>query len=82
MIKVNLFGLWFCFFCKGQGTKVTFVLNQDFHDGYADDNSAAYNILARNVKKEVRYSGISVWTNYLPLYVLNGAQLKIVHPDA
>ena len=33
---------------------MTFVLNQDFHSGYADDNSAAYNILARNVKKEVR----------------------------
>ena len=33
---------------------VTFVLNQDFHSGYANENSAAYNILANSVKKEVR----------------------------
>lgn len=37
----------------GQGRKVSFVLNQDFHNGYDNENSAAYNILASNVKKEV-----------------------------
>lgn len=37
----------------GKGKKVSFVLNQDFHDGYDNENSAAYNILANNVKKEV-----------------------------
>ena len=32
---------------------MSFVLNQDFHNGYDNVNSAAYNILASNVKKEV-----------------------------
>ena len=38
---------------------MSFVLNQDFHDGYADENSAAYDILANSVKKEVRYKAIA-----------------------
>ena len=33
---------------------MSFVLNQDFHSGYANENSAAYNILANNVKQEVK----------------------------
>ena len=41
----------------GQGQKVSFVLNQDFHNGYDNENSAAYNILASNVKKEVSFKG-------------------------
>ena len=43
------------FFFVGKGKKVSFVLNQDFHDGYDNENSAAYNILANNVKKEVSW---------------------------
>ncbi|KAM7437126.1 hypothetical protein ABFA07_013198 [Porites harrisoni] len=37
----------------GKGEKVSIILNQDFHDGYANENSAAYEILANSVKKEV-----------------------------
>ena len=33
---------------------MSFVLNQDFHSGYANENSTAYSILANNVKREVR----------------------------
>ena len=38
----------------GKGRKVSLVLNQDFHSGYANENSAAYDILANNLKQEVR----------------------------
>ena len=33
---------------------MSFVLNQNFYDEYANENSAAYDILANNLKKEVR----------------------------
>ena len=36
-----------------------FVLNQDFHSGYANENSTAYSILASNVKGEVRFTVVS-----------------------
>ena len=38
---------------------MSFVLNQDFHDGYGNENSSAYNILANNVKNEVRCKLVS-----------------------
>lgn len=44
--------LLFC--CTGKGSRVSFVLNQDFHSGYANENSTAFSILASNVKREVR----------------------------
>jgi len=37
----------------GKGSEVSFVLNQDFHSGYANENSTAYSILANNVKREI-----------------------------
>ena len=43
----------------GKGSKVSFVLNQDFHSGYANENSTAYSILAHNVKGEVRLTVVS-----------------------
>lgn len=49
------FGFYFWFFA-GKGNKVSFVLNQDFHSGYANENSTAYSILANSVKREVRFT--------------------------
>ena len=55
---------YWCFFVSfrrivGKGSKVSFVLNQDFHSGYANENSTAYSILAHNVKGEVRLTVVS-----------------------
>lgn len=44
--------------CTGKGSRVSFVLNQDFHSGYANENSTAFSILASNVKREVRCSEV------------------------
>ena len=42
-------------FSEGKGNKVSFVLNQDFHSGYENENTTAYSILANNVKTEVGF---------------------------
>ena len=55
LFPLLMFGFLFSRFCiAGKGSKVSFVLNQDFHSGYANENSTAYSILANNVKGEVR----------------------------
>ena len=51
---IRIVDVVFFFRIVGKGSKVSFVLNQDFHSGYANENSTAYSILANNVKAEVR----------------------------
>ena len=53
VIYVGFDVFFVCVLLAGKGSKVSFVLNQDFHSGYANENSTAYSILANNVKGEV-----------------------------
>lgn len=38
---------------KGKGQKLSFILDEDYHPEYSNEDSTAYDILAQNVKQEV-----------------------------